>query len=151
MKALVITGGPASGKSFLLWHMRPHLKMLMLEPSLMQEPIWEPPQDEVDAVVIDHFTRVPNITEIVTRAVKWCAGNDCPLILAGQSGTALDQVMHLLQGERVVMHLERNFDSGHVRVVIGGHVDDLSVESLTGKALGLLGMEMSDLRPSQNC
>lgn len=151
MKVLVITGPNASGKSFLIWHMRQRCKLLMLEPTLTSMNAWVPPQSSVDAVVLDHFARVPNITEIARDAAKWCASNNCPLIVVGQSGAALDQVMPLLPNERVVLHLERNYDTNRVRVASGQQVEDLSVESLMDKAFGLVGIEMAGLRLGKNC
>ena len=140
MKCLVVTGHAASGKSFLHWHMGNRSKLYVFDLSLRALEGWEAPRVPVDAVVLDHFARGSNITDVATQAARWCEANDCPLIVFGQSGAALGQVKALLPDERVELNLERDYDTNRVRVSVGSRIETLSVDELVAKAFDLVGI-----------
>ncbi|MCF5371985.1 hypothetical protein [Pseudomonas syringae] len=141
MKTLLITGGPAVGKSFLLMHLAQHCRLHVLEPEITSAPFWVPPQGLVDAVVLDHFAGAPNIAEIIKAAMRWCEVNNCPIIFACQAGSSLSDVLRVLPDDLLVLSLERDYSTNRVRVTNVHEVEELSLESLTQRVIGLIGIE----------
>ncbi|MPQ69438.1 hypothetical protein [Pseudomonas sp. MWU12-2323] len=134
MKVISITGGPASGKSFLIDLLSKHCNLYSLEGVITRNDSWAVPLGKTDIVAFDHgfFDH---------KAIWWCEENNCPLIVAGQGDEEVVEALRLSCPELIELRLERDFGTHIVQLHDGQQVLDLSVEGLMAKVFDLAGVK----------